>query len=62
MSDTKKRWTSRKFWTMIAVSVAYTALLVSGHLGEQVYAWLQGLTVGAYLGANVMQHMKGPMG
>lgn len=50
------RWSSRKFWTMIAATTLSTALLLLGKVSESTYLWLFGMTIGSYFTANVAQH------
>jgi hypothetical protein len=46
----------RRFVLAICGGAVYTVLLVAGIVTEDAYIWLQGITVGAYMGASAVQH------
>jgi hypothetical protein len=47
----------RRFVLAVGAGIVYTILLVAGIVTEDAYIWLQGITVGAYMGASAMQHV-----
>jgi len=59
MNDLQTRWSSRKFWTMLAATALATGLLLAGHITEDAYIWLFGMTIGSYFTANVAQYFSG---
>lgn len=46
----------RRFVLAISAGIVYTVLLVAGIVTEDAYIWLQGITVGAFMGASAVQH------
>ncbi len=52
---TDKRYTSRKFWTMVGSVTLFTALLTLDQIPPEIYQTLMFLSVGGYLGSNCAQ-------
>ena len=48
----------RRFTLAIGAGIVYTILLIAGIVTEDAYIWLQGITVGAYMGASAVQHAQ----
>ncbi len=46
----------RRFVLAVGAGIVYTALLIAGIVTEDAYIWLQGITVGAFMGASAVQH------
>jgi hypothetical protein len=46
----------RRFMLAVCAGLVYTVLLIAGIITEDAYIWLQGITVGAYMGASAIHH------
>lgn len=53
------RWSSRKFWTMVAAVILFTVLLAVKLISESAYIALILPTIGSYFVSNVSQHIWG---
>lgn len=59
MTDTRHRWSSRRFATMALSQVTFTLLLITGHIDGGTYTALTGLCLGAYFTSATIQKCLG---
>lgn len=55
--EVHKRWTSRKFWTMVVFQAANTMFVVFGLIPVSTYENISYLLLGSYFLANAAQHI-----
>ncbi len=56
-AETKLRWSSRKFWTMMLWQAVFTALLTFEVLPVEAFVTLTMMLLGSYFLANAAQHI-----